>query len=393
MERSDSLIKLVSVLAFIALAVYIGVSLFTSWNDPLQTVIATGAELRDGLETTGHIVREESVLTATGSNIAVTAVEGAKLASGETLAVQYVGAAAMERAKEINDIQQRIRQLTDLKNGRDSEDMAKKTMLQLSEAVMGRDLDDLYSIEGDADAYIITGSALATGGEDAEIERLRAELTRLGEVSEADTVRITAPFSGTFSNTTDGYEEVGPEDLENLTPSGLRELFSTSKSVGVGAVGKMVRGIRWYYVTTLSEADASKLRVGGYADVRFSRTYSADLTMYVQSVSTPEKGECAVVLSCDSYMQDVAAIREAQAEIIFGSITGVSVPRAAVHLDEDNNTFVYVLRGLRAISVPVKILAESGDYYIMEEARDGLRVDDIVILRANNLYDGAVVER
>lgn len=392
MERSDALIKTVSVLAFIALVVYIAMSFFADWNDPLQTYIATDMELRDGANTTGYFVRDESVITASGGSLAFTAAEGEKLSSGQTLAVRYVGSAAMERAKEINDIQQRIRQLTAIRNGRNGEEMAASTLLELSRAVTSGKLSELYSIEQDVDAYIISGSALSTGSEDAEIERLKGELERLANVSEADTVRITAPFSGTFSLAVDGFEGVGPEALHNITPSSYRELFSSAKGTG-DAAGKLIRGIRWYYVTELREEDTAKLRVGSTARLNFSRTYSAQLDMTVRSVSTPENGRCVAIFSSDSYMQDVTAIREAEAEIVFDTISGVSVPRGAVHLGEERETFVYVLRGLRAVSVPVNIIAESGDYYILESTREGLRANDIVILRADNLYDGAVVER
>lgn len=117
--------------------------------------------------------------------------------------------------------------------------------------------------------------------------------------------------------------------------------------------------------------------------------------MLVESISPAEDGLCAVVFSSDKYMQDVAALRGATAEIVFGTLTGISVPREAVHVvtDEDQiENVVYVLQGISAVEVPVNIIAENGDYYMVEETRDGLRVGDIIIVRAKELYPGAVVE-
>ena len=97
MERSDALIKFVAVLVFVAVMAYLGISFVSSYRDPLRTVMASGMELRDGLETSGYIVRDEELITASGSNPAVTVTEGAKVSKGETLAVRYSGSTAMER--------------------------------------------------------------------------------------------------------------------------------------------------------------------------------------------------------------------------------------------------------------------------------------------------------
>ena len=393
MERSDALIKLVSVIVFIAVMIYLGVSFISSYRDPLRTVTVTGMELHDGVDTTGFIVRSEQVLTAPDGNVAVTAQEGAKLAAGEVLAYRYVGATAMERAQRIGELRQRIRQLMALKNGRNSETLAKETMLRLSSLVSSGDLTGVYDLEPDVDAYIISGTTLATGDEDSEIAALQAELDGLLSASSSDTERITAPWAGTFSSIADGYEDIDPENLEDMSPDYVDRLFSTPAAVPENAIGHLARGTRWYYVTTVDESAAKKLRVGGTADLIFSRTYSAELKMTVDSVGISEEGRCAVVFRCDKYLQDVVGLRDASAQIVFGTMSGVSVPREAVHLSETGESIVYILEGVTAHKTAINIIAESGDYYMVEATRTGLREGDTAIVRCNNLYDGAVVER
>ena len=392
MERSDAIIKFVAVLVFVAVMAYLGVSFVASYRNPLRTVNASGMELLDGLETSGYIVRDEQPLTASGSNLAVTVTEGAKLASGETVAVRYSGAEAMERAQQISQIQLKIRQLTAIKNGKSEDQLSKETIIALSKAVSGGNLSQLYEIEQDVDAYILSGTALATGSEAEEIAALETQLRALAQSASSDTGRVTAPFSGTFSFSVDGFESVTPSDLESLSVAQYKNLFSAPKPVGANVVGKLVRGIRWYYVTEVDEASAGKLTPGKNVKLVFSRTYSAELTMRVESVSFPDNGKCAAVFSTDKYMQDIAAVREATAEIVFDTLTGVGVPREAVHLDEEGGTVCYILQGITAHETPVNIIAESGDYYMVESEHDGLREGDIIIVRAANLYDNAVVE-
>ncbi len=393
MERSDSLIRLVAVLVFVAVMAYLGVSFVTSFRDPLRTVKAVGMETHDGVETAGFIVRDEEVLTASGADLAVTATEGARLAKGETVAVRYSGAAAMERAQRISEIQLRIRQLTAVMNGKTDDELSGSAVQSLSKLVLSEDLSKLYSVARDVDAYIISGSALSSGNEAAEIASLEAELHDLAQSAESDTQRLTAPFAGTFSFSVDGFEDLGPEALEDLTPSGFRELFAEPRAPEADAVGRLAKGIRWYYVTVLDEKSALRLTPGKSVDTLFSRTYAAQLTMRVESVSQPEDGECCVVLSSDRYLQNTAALREATAEIVFGTLSGVSVPREALHLNDEGETVVYILEGVRAREIPVTILTETADLYMVEATRDGLRVNDQIIVRAAALYNGAVVER
>ena len=393
MDRSDSLIKLVAVLMFIAVMAYLGISFVTSYRDPLRTVKAVGMETHDGVSTTGFIVRDEYVLTASGGNMAVTATEGAKLAQGETVAVRYSGVAAMDRAQRISDIQLRIRQLTAVRNGKSGDELSGSAIENLSRIVLSGDLGDLYGAAQDVDAYIISGSALATGDEDEQIAALEEELRGLAQSATDDTVRVEAPFAGTFSFAVDGYERVRVDELDGLTPSGFASLFAEPGPTDDTAIGKLARGIRWYYVTVMDEKDALRLTEGKTVSLSFSRTYSARLTMRVDHVSQPEDGRCCVVFSTDKYLQDVSALRDATAEIVFGTLSGVSVPREAVHLNDEGETIVYILEGVRANEVPVKIIAETADLYVVEETRTGLRVNDRVILRAASLYDGAVVER
>jgi hypothetical protein len=329
-------------------------------------------------------------MTTAARNVAVTAREGAQLNAGATFAISYSGARAMERAQQIEDLQMRIEQLTAIKNGKSNDELANDSILELAAAVTSDDLSELYSIEMNVDAYILSGTELASGNEEEQIAELQAEITELAAASSSDTVYITTEKAGTFSHKVDGFENVTPDDLRGLTTSGAYELFTSAENVGK-SVGKMVYGIKWYYVTIMDEEDVAKLTVGGSASVEFSKSYSASLTMTVESISVPEDGKCAVVFSCSKYMQDVAALREMTGEVVFGRESGIRVPRKAVHVSDSGKTYVFILEGLRAKAVNIEITNESGDYYMVSEDKSDLRVGDLIILSAANLYDGAVV--
>ncbi len=390
MERSDSLLKFVSVVVLAALVIYISASVIRSRADPFQTVEATAFELSENMESEGYAVRSESTLSASG-NVAVIVSDGEKVSSGQAVAFRYNGSQAMERAQQIQDIRNRIEQLSAAQSGKTSQELAQETVFDLSRAVSSGDLSELYSLAMNADTYIISGTDITQEDQAAQIESLEEELQSLIGQSSSDTEQVLAPFAGTFTSGVDGFESVSPEALEGVGPAELRSMFASPADVSADTIGKMISGITWYYAAIVDESASVWLSTGDTVRLDFSKTYSASLQMTVESVSDAEDGECVVVFSCGDYMQSVASLRELTATIVFESLQGIRVPKEAVHLDEDGDSFVYILEGLQAAMVYVDVIAEDGDYYMVEETGDGLRVGDQIITRANDLYDGAVV--
>ncbi len=387
MERSDSLIKLVSILVFAAVAVYIAFSLLGRSTE-LTTVEAVSIETRDSVTTTGYLVREEAPITGASDGVEMSAGDGAKVAAGEVVAIRYTSARSLERAERLQELELRIKQLNALMSGVTREELANESILELSSCVSSGKLDELYSIEQDINVYIIAGESLAAVDEE-ELSELEDERETLLKAAQLDTQYIRTDVPGVFSHTTDGFENVSPEMLEDIRPSDVEQLFSTAQSTSSN-IGKLITDITWYYVTIVDEMDAAKLREGSTATVEFSRTYSAVLSMTVESVSPVEDGQCVIVFSCDRYMQDVAGLRDMTAEVVFERSSGIRVPREAVHVDEDGSTFVYILEGLRAKKVKITMQEEIGDSYMVSSG-EGLRVRDQIIVQARNLYDGAVV--
>ena len=391
MERSDSLIKFVSIAVLTALIIYIAISFYRSKTDPFQTVEAAAFELSESMESHGFAVRQEDVISASG-NVAVIISDGQKVSAGQVIAFRYNGAQAMERAQEMNDIRMRISQLNAALAGKTNQELAEESVLELSRAVSSGDLSELYSLSLNLDTYIISGQDIAPEDQEAEIATLQAQLQDLMAESASDTERIDAKAEGTFTSAVDGFESITPDMLEDLSPDGLREIFSSPDMMELNPIGKLITGIRWYYAAIVEEDAAVWLSPGDTVRLDFTRTYSASLDMTVESVGDSHDGECVIVFSCDRFMQNVASLRELTATIVFESLSGIRVPKEAVHLDEEGDTLVYILEGLQASAVYVDIIAESGDYYMVEETGEGLRTGDQIITRANNLYDGAVVQ-
>ncbi|MBQ4427992.1 MAG: hypothetical protein II881_09645 [Oscillospiraceae bacterium] len=390
MERSGRTIKIATAIIFIALAVYIIAGVITGGQNSLRTVTVTGMSMNDSIMTEGWCVRDEEYMLSPEGGATVTIDEGAKIARGEAVAISYNSQSDLRRAEEIRSLTVRIDVLEASKTVKNPAEAAKAGVRTVAHMASTGDLSDLDTALYDLDLYLFGDGEVDTASVDAEINEAKLRIQGLQSKAGGRGI-IYAEKSGTFSSNTDGLEGITPDILTGaLTPSEVRDMFTHPARVPDSAFGKISRGIRWYYVTLVDSKWASRLTGIGKITVKFTRSYSDTVDMTVQSIGQAEDGKCVLVLSSDRYLQAVAGVRELIGEIILSNESGVRVPKEAVHLNDNGEPIVYVIKKLQASEVKVTILGEEGSWY-MVDGGSALRPGNEVITRAPNLYDGAVV--
>ncbi len=120
MRRSNFVIKLVSLVLFVAIACYIGLYIYNMAANPFQTTLAASITVEESSRVTGYVVREETVLSGGGDAVSITAQEGAKVSVGEEIAIAYASEAALQRASEIYSLEIQIDQLQSFGSGQHS---------------------------------------------------------------------------------------------------------------------------------------------------------------------------------------------------------------------------------------------------------------------------------
>ena len=264
-------------------------------------------------------------------------------------------------------------------------------MLALNAAVYGSDRQDLYGSSAALSSLVLAGSADA--GTEEQLAAMKDELAAMEGSTYTDSEEVTAPESGLFSTLLDGWEAVGPDDLSDLTPSGLRALFNAQETAPAGAIGKIVTDWRWYFAAVMASDDAARLTVGDYVTVSLGRHYGGSVSMRVESVSAPQNGERAVVLSTLKALSDTIAMRRADAEMIYSEQTGLRVPTKALHVSEDGRDFVYVVEGGLVAVKYVETVCQTGDYFLVADSggADDLRAGDEIIVRGRSVSEGMIV--
>lgn len=403
---TTKLITLFFSLAVVAYFVFQGWRYFTS-QEATTPVYAYHAE--QTLALGGYVVRDEEAIDCSESLVELTRTEGERVGKGKLLATVYQDAQTLQSAQELSAMREQLEQLRYAKTAaRDTE-----TALRLDSDIEG----DIVAMRAalasgnyaalDADVSTLKATVLRReftyrGSSDlsGRIEALEAQISAAAASVGGASRTIAAPFAGTYSAVTDGYESVlTPAALKELTPEAFDRL---TPSAVTGTAGKLIRGEKWYYAAVVGEADAARIVEGRAYRLAISGV-STPLPVTCLSIGRAWDGRCLVVFQSQKYLSFVTMLRAQSAELILESYDGLRVPKNALRIGEDGSTGVYCRIGLQAYFKPVEILYQGEDYCLVTPGRINastdsqlalltLRAGDEVIISANDLYNGKVLD-
>lgn len=402
---------------------YFGINVAAYFMDPYTSTVAYNYTSENAVSVAGYVVRQEEPLAGDGELVYFSRSEGERVARGGTVALVYDTAQALEDANTLRSLNEQLQQLLyarSLASGTRTdmllEDEVVNSLINFQSALATHTATEASAAAQDLRAAVLKRSYAYTGTAelDSSIAQLQEKVSGLTAASSASTSRITAPRSGLFSGMVDGYETVlTPESLENMTVADYRQI----QAAAAAGSSKLIYGSRWYFVTLMRETDMEKMKVDDTVTLRFQSGLDRDLTMTVERISDADGGQRLVVLSSGQYLDLTTLLRHQNAQIIFGSYSGIRVPRSAVRiewtdvLDEDSQpvlqadgtpkreqvTCVYTMWGTNARKKPVEILWQEDEYMLVAPAEGvsssrQLRSGDEVITAAAELYDGKVIE-
>lgn len=333
MKKTDALTRAIGLLLFAAMLCYIGFAVARRVTRGVQTARAAEAEVILSVDMTGLIVRSESPVYSDKENIDVTAVDGRRVAAGETIATAYDSAQALERAVQLRALGEEIAAL----EGEAEEPVQAQpgavyeALDRLAACVQDGDWT-AAAAEGDTVAALLHSTEASETTEPTNGDQLRALKNRYNSLLAAGargSETITAPYAGLFGRVTDGLETLTPDDALALTPTTLREYMDSQSASPKDAIGKLVDGFTWYYAAWLDEGDAARVHEGDELSLRFSRYCAGALRARVEKLSAVEDGECVAVFSLNEGMAELLSARRAAASLEFERYSGIRVsPKA-----------------------------------------------------------------
>ena len=423
MKQPSLIMKIIMAVLLVGIVVYFGIYLVRSYQGGVTTVLAYEDTVDVGLEATGLLVREETVLTsssASSSLVDLTPAEGEKVSAGGVVATLYSSSSGLDTKQQIRTLESELEQLQYVLNSSGAASDAAKLDADILSAIAGLHASiaqgDLSNLEDDAlelrtlvfKRDYTYGDTDAAASINALIQEKTVQLGQLRSALGSVSTTLYAPASGVFSGVVDGYESLlSPDLLETVTPSQLLELQRQHPQEDANAVGKLITSATWYFATVLSESDAADLREGRTYTLSFSHDWSGQADMTLDRISDPEDGKVAVVFSCREHLSETTLLRAQTVDVVTESLTGLRVPRQALRVltetetDEEGQevevsvTGVFVAVGSESEFKPVNVLWQDDTTYLVEPADPNdshrLNAGDEVLISTTGLYDGKVI--
>lgn len=427
MKQGTVITRIMIVLMFFMVCAYLLFSVLRSLDDRTYTVTTYAHTVDDAVEATGLLIRAETVVTGqTAAIVDVLPDQGEKVRAGAAVAYLYQDESALDRRRQLRTMMLEEEQLKYALQGQDGSDTSHldqsivDAMVGLRTAAAYGDLTSLEEQSLSFKSLVIRHGYTSDAGVDelsAAITALDGQIQALQSASALDTTTVYAPCSGTFSAMADGYEStLYPDMLETLTATGLKQLMTQDPAAPTGAVGKLITSSKWYLATTVSPEVAERLVAGRSVRVRFSRDWSGEVSMKIERVDQAQDNACLVILSSTRNLADTSMLRKQTVDIVFNSLSGIRVPKKAVRTENREVTDpetgetttkqvigVYVLTAAQAEFKAVEILADDGDYYLVQavlpdvptdnQLKTAFRAGDQVIVSSDELYDGKVMTK
>lgn len=399
--KGTTVLKGFVILLIAVFAVHQAVS---SLYKPVKTETAVFSDMSDGLNITGVIIRNETLVSAGDSGVLHFIIgDGNRVAKDGVIANIYDSESAsiiLERIDSVNGKIADIEEMLSYNNleAADLDMINAKVHQNLNNLIIcgGNGNYDAFSDKSDEllSAYNRRQAAMGeTADFSAQLTALKAEKDQLTASLPAAKGTLRAEKSGYFVSKADGYETVLTcENPESITPEYLNGI--KAETVTENTVGKIVSDYEWYIAAEVSVNESLNFKEGDALTIYTSVKSYPKLPVTVKKINISESSGGAVVLfACNDMNSELASMRTGPMTVVKKEYSGLKVPTSARRV-VDSKLGVYVLTGMQVKFVEVKVLFTDGDYMICEkQTSDGnvLRLYDEVIVKGKNLYDGKII--
>ncbi len=410
--------RVITVILSVVLIIFVIYQLFASLYNPITTEIVNQFSTTDGINITGVIIREETLVNNTYSGTMHYETQDSERVAKNGVIANVFGTdeqsyAATEIAKirkEIANIEE-IQKYNDL-NAVDIGLINNKLYGELNSIICSAQTGKYTDITEHKEQMLtlINRKQIATGvvvDFSAQLEQLKNRLTTLESTLGTPLGSIKAEKAGYFLSVTDGYENVLTTDkLERITPEFLEGL-TPQKNESEAVIGKLVSDYTWYIAASVSINDSLAFKTGDTLKILTGINNCPEIKVTVDRVNMSVSDDKAVVIfSCNQINSELSTIRTAPMTVVKNSYSGLKVSSKALRFKNEQSetpdgtvssspvTGVYVLHGMTAKFVPVNIIYSESGYAICENSNEdgALKLYDEIIVKGKNIYDGKIID-
>lgn len=399
-------IRIVWFLVVLFLLITVVSQLVIHYYNPLKTEPAELYTSEDYIQSTGIYIRQEKTVNYSGNGVInYIYSDGEKLARNSVIAEIYANQNDLAVQLRIDELNQQINVLQDAEKlvGSDNSQLEAfsnqiyENHTKMMQYILDGDYGAAADMKGDylnlqSKRQIVNGS---TTDYSAKISELQSEISLLSAQISSRPTDLTLQETGYFVSNTDGYESILTYDIiPDLTEDRINEIIKNPNiENNTSVIGKIVSDYKWKMVCIVPANNTLGVYEGAVLSVRIGNEASITKAT-VESIRELPSGGRMLVLDFDVFNQGLVRSRTAQIKIMFDEYSGIRIPSAAIHFDEDDNMGVFIKLGVTMYFVYIDMIRTEGDYVLVRDTtdRDGyLSLYDSVIVEGTDLYDGKIV--
>ena len=399
-------IRIVWFLVIVFLLITVISQLVIHYYNPLKTEPAELYTFEDYIQSTGIYIREERTVSYSGSGVInYIYSDGEKLAKNSVIAEIYASQNDLAVQLRIDELSEQISVLQDAEKlvGSDNSQLEAfsnqiyENHTKMVQYILDGDYISAADMKSDylnlqSKRQIVNGT---TTDYAAKITELQNEITALSAQISSRPTDLTLQDTGYFVSTTDGYENILTYDsIPDLTEEKINDIIKTPNIESSSTViGKIVSDYKWRMVCIVPVDNTLGIYEGAVLNVRIGNEVSI-VKATVEDMNDLPSGNRLLTLGFDVFNQDLVRNRTAQIKIMFDEYSGIRIPSAAVHFDEEENMGVFIKLGVTVYFVQIDMIRTEGDYILVRDTtdKDGyLSLYDSVIVEGTDLYDGKIV--
>lgn len=396
--------KFVKIGLSVLIIVFLSFQIYSATFSSISTSSAIPFEYTEGIDTTGIIIRDETLVKNSEQGTLHFAVsDGEKIAKGGVIAHIYDGDSSSANATKIEELKAQLKKIEEIEgyNNMMAVDLSTvnaKISSYYNDFAFNSSLGKYDKLSESVSGLLtmMTRKKVATG-EQTDFSSLKdainIQINQLSQSSGNIKGSIKASVSGYFVSVIDNFEDkLNTKDLSVYTPDYFNELTAGEGTQDV--IGKIVYDYKWYIAGVVPINDSKFYKIGETVTVKTTTTSNPRLTARVEKVNLSPTGDNAVIIfSCNEMSSELATMRSGAITIIKNEYSGLKVDSKALRV-VDGKTGVYIVSGLEAKFVEASILYSNDSYAICElnnSDSNKLRLYDEVIVKGKNLYDGKII--
>lgn len=405
-KKTAVTIRIVWFLVIVFLLITVISQLVIHYYNPLKTEPAELYTFEDYIQSTGIYIREERTVSYSGNGVInYIYSDGEKLAKNSVIAEIYASQNDLAVQLRIDELNEQISVLQDAEKlvGSDNSQLEAfsnqiyENHTKMVQYILDGDYISAADMKSDylnlqSKRQIVNGT---TTDYAAKIMELQNEITALSAQISSKPTGLTLQDTGYFVSTTDGYENILTYDsIPDLTEDRINEIIKTPNIESSSTViGKIVSDYKWRMVCIVPADNTLGIYEGAVLNVRIGNEASI-VKAAVEDMNDLPSGNRLLTLGFDVFNQDLVRNRTAQIKIMFDEYSGIRIPSAAVHFDEEDNMGVFIKLGVTVYFVKIDMIRTEGDYILVRDTTDEdgyLSLYDSVIVEGTDLYDGKIV--